>query len=63
MTALREKTEITSADMIDDLVKTEALNEYQRKQIERIRKVAFEEGRLMEFRLYNHINRNIDNND
>lgn len=49
--------------MIEDLVKTECLNDYQRKQIERIRTVAFNEGRLMEFRIYNNINRNLDNND
>ena len=49
--------------MIEDLVKTEGLSDYMRKQIEHIRKVAFHEGRLMEFRIYNSINRNIDNND
>lgn len=55
--------EITSIEMIEDLVKTEGLSDYMRKQIEHIRKVAFHEGRLMEFRIYNSINRNIDNND
>ena len=55
--------EITSVDMIEDLVKNEGLSDYMRKQIERIRTVAFNEGRLMEFRLYNNINRNIDNNE
>lgn len=55
--------ETTSVDMIEDLVKTEGLSDYLRKQIERIRTVAFNEGRLMEFRIYNNINRNLDNND
>lgn len=56
-------TVITSMDMLDDLVKNEAFNEYQRKQIERIRVAAFEEGRLMEFRIQNSILRNLDNSD
>ena len=56
-------TVITSMDMLDDLVKNEAFNEYQREQIDRIRKVAFEEGRLMEFRIQNNILRNLDNSD
>lgn len=55
--------EITSEEMIENLVKTEGLSDYMRKQIERIRTVAFHEGRLMEFRIYNNINRNLDNND
>jgi hypothetical protein len=49
--------------MLNDLVRNEALNDYQRKQIERIIKVAYEEGRIMEFRINNNINRNIDNDD
>lgn len=53
----------TAQAMLNDLVRNEALNDYQRKQIERIIKVAYEEGRLMEFRINNNINRNIDNND
>lgn len=56
-------TVITSMDMLDDLVKTEAFSEYQRMQIDRIRKVAFEEGRMMEFRIQNSILRNLDNCD
>lgn len=56
-------TVITSMDMLDDLVKTEAFSEYQRMQIDRIRKVAFEEGRLMEFRIQNSVLRNLDNSD
>lgn len=54
---------ITSMDMLDDLVKTEALSKYQRMQIDRIRKAAFEEGRLMEFRIQNSVLRNLDNSD
>jgi hypothetical protein len=54
---------ITSMEMLDDLVKNEAFNEYQRMQIDRIRKVAFEEGRLMEFRIHNSVLRNVDNSD
>lgn len=54
---------ITSMDMLNDLVKNEAFNEYQRMQIDRIRKTAFEEGRLMEFRIQNRVLRNLDNND
>lgn len=50
-------------DMLDDLVKNEAFNEYQREQIDRIRKVAFEEGRMMEYRIQNSILRNLDNSD
>ena len=49
--------------MLDDLVKSEAFDDYQRMQIDRIRKVAFNEGRLMEFRINNHTLRNLDNND
>ena len=56
-------TVITSMDMLEDLVKNEAFSEYQRMQIDRIRKVAFEEGRLMEFRIQNSILRNLDNSD
>jgi hypothetical protein len=56
-------TVITSMDMLDDLVKNEAFNEYQREQIDRIRKVAFEEGRMMEYRIQNSILRNLDNSD
>ena len=56
-------TMITSMDMPDDLVKTEALSKYQRMQIDRIRKAAFEEGRLMEFRIQNSVLRNLDNSD
>lgn len=56
-------TMITSMDMLDDLVKTEALSKYQRMQIDRIRKAAFEEGRLMEFRIQNSVLRNLDNSD
>lgn len=56
-------TVITSMDMLDDLVKNEAFSDYQRKQIDKIRKVAFEEGRLMEFRIQNSVLRNLDNND
>ena len=54
---------ITSMDMINDLVKKEAFNEYQREQIDRIRKVAFEEGRMMEYRIQNSILRNLDNTE
>ena len=54
---------ITSMEMLDDLVRNEAFNEYQRMQIDRIRKVAFEEGRLMEFRIHNNVLRNLDNSD
>ena len=56
-------TLITSMDMLDDLVKNEALSDYQREQIERIRKAAFEEGRMMEYRIQNSILRNLDNSD
>lgn len=56
-------TVITSMDMINDLVKNEAFNEYQREQIDKIRKVAFEEGRMMEYRIQNSILRNLDNNE
>lgn len=56
-------TVITSMDMLDDLVKNQAFSEYQRMQIDRIRKAAFEEGRLMEFRIQNNILRNLDNSD
>lgn len=59
---------ITSMEMLDDLVKNEAFNEYQRMQIDRIRKTAFEEGRLMEFRIrmnaiQNRVLRNLNNSD
>jgi hypothetical protein len=54
---------ITSMEMLDDLVKNEAFNEYQRMQIERIRKTAFEEGRLLEFRILDRVIRNLDNSD
>jgi hypothetical protein len=54
---------ITSMDMLNDLVENEAFNEYQRMQIDRIRKTAFEEGRLMEFRIQNRVIRNLDNSD
>lgn len=54
---------ITSIEMLDDLVKNETFNDYQRMQIERIREVAFEEGRLMEFRIQNSVLRNLDNSD
>lgn len=54
---------ITSMDMLNDLVRNEAFNEYQRMQIDRIRKTAFEEGRLMELRIQNRVLRNLDNND
>ena len=60
---LYANTLITSIDLLDDLVKNEAFNEYQRMQIDRIRKAAFEEGRLMEFRIQNSILRNLDNSD
>lgn len=50
-------------EMLDDLVRNEAFNEYQRMQIDRIRKAAFEEGRLMEFRIQNRVIRNLDNSD
>lgn len=56
-------TQITSMDMLNDLVENEAFNEYQRMQIDRIRKTAFEEGRLMEFRIQNRVIRNLDNSD
>ena len=56
-------TQITSIDMLDDLVKNEAFNDYQRMQIDRIRKAAFDEGRLMEFRIQNNVLRNLDNSD
>lgn len=56
-------TELTSLEMLDDLVKSEVFDDYQRMQIDRIRKVAFNEGRLMEFRINNHTLRNLDNND
>ena len=49
--------------MLDNLVKNEALSEYQREQIDRIRKAAFEEGRMMEFRIQNNVLRNLDNSD
>lgn len=55
--------QITSIEMLDDLIKNEAFNEYQRMQIDRIRKVAFDEGRLMEFRIQNRVLRNLDNSD
>lgn len=55
--------QITSIEMLDDLVKNEAFNEYQRMQIDRIRKVAFDEGRLMEFRIQNRVLRTLDNSD
>lgn len=54
---------ITSMEMLDDLVRNEAFNEYQRMQIDRIRKTAFEEGRLMELRIQNRVIRNLDNSD
>lgn len=54
---------ITSIEMLDDIVKNEAFNDYQRMQIDRIRKAAFEEGRLMEFRIQNRLLRNLDNSD
>ena len=54
---------ITSMEMLDDLVRNEAFNEYQRMQIDRIRKAAFEEGRLMELRIQNSVLRNLDNSD
>ena len=50
-------------EMLDDLVRNEAFNEYQRMQIDRIRKAAFEEGRLMELRIQNSVLRNLDNSD
>lgn len=56
-------TQITSIDMLDDLVKNEAFNDYQRMQIDRIRKAAFDEGRLMEFRIQNSVLRTLDNSD
>ena len=49
--------------MLNDLVKGEALNDYLRMQIERIIKVAYSEGRIYEHRLYNEIQRNLDNSD
>lgn len=50
---------ITSKEMINELVKDEAFNDYQRKQIERIRAVAFEEGRMnINNNLYTNNNRN-----
>lgn len=49
--------------MLNDLVENEAFNEYQRMQIDRIRKTAFEEGRLMELRIQNRVIRNLDNSD
>lgn len=36
--------------MLDDLVRLEAINDYQRKQIERIIKVAYEEGKINELK-------------
>lgn len=36
----------TAEAMLNDLVHNEAFNDYQRKQIERIIKVAYEEGRI-----------------
>lgn len=56
-------TQITSIEMLDDLVKNEAFNDYQRMQIDRIRKAAFEEGRLVEFRIQNSVLRTLDNSD
>lgn len=56
-------TQITSIEMLDDLVKNEAFSDYQRMQIDRIRKAAFEEGRLMEFRIQNRVIRSLDNSD
>lgn len=56
-------TQITSMEMLDDLVKNEAFSDYQRMQIDRIRKAAFEEGRLMEFRIQNRVIRSLDNSD
>ena len=56
-------TQITSIEMLDDLVKNEAFSDYQRMQIDRIRKAAFEEGRLMEFRIHNRVIRSLDNSD
>lgn len=56
-------TQITSMEMLDDLVKNEAFSDYQRMQIDRIRKAAFEEGRLMEFRIQNRVIRTLDNSD
>ena len=38
----------TALTMLNDLVHNEALNDYQRKEIERIIKVAYEEGRIEE---------------
>lgn len=42
--------------MLSDLARTEAINDYQRKQIERIIKVAYEEGKLTNLK-------NINNNE
>ena len=40
----------TAQVMLDDLVRLEAINAYQRKQIERIIKVAYEEGKINELK-------------
>lgn len=40
----------TAQTMLNDLVRTEALNDYQCKQMERIIKVAYEEGRIEELK-------------
>lgn len=40
----------TAQVMLDDLVRLEAINDYQRKQIERIIKVAYEEGKINELK-------------
>lgn len=40
----------TAQAMLNDLVRLEALNDYQRKQIERIIKVAYEEGKINELK-------------
>lgn len=56
-------TKISAADMLEEFIKNEGLSTYQRKQIERIIRVAYEEGRLYEFRLFNAIQRNMDTND
>ena len=56
-------TQITSMGDAMTSVKNEAFNDYQRMQIDRIRKAAFEEGRLMEFRIQNSVLRTLDNSD
>lgn len=40
--------------MLNDLVRLESLSDYQRKQIERIIKVAYEEGKINELKNTNN---------